>query len=75
MFLQTAIVLLLKSPSHDRKLDKVCHLLKLQTVRKSRFYEAEIWGLVEGWEVIDGLEGRIGKKVLKVDVLRAESLN
>jgi hypothetical protein len=56
-------------------LDKICHLRKLQTVRKSRFYGAEIWGLVEGWEVIDVLEGRMGKKVLKIDVLRTESLN
>jgi hypothetical protein len=56
-------------------LDKICHLRKLQTVRKPRFYGAEIWELVEGWEVIDRLEGRIGKKVLKVDVLRMESLN
>lgn len=30
---------------------------------------------MEGWEVIDGLEGRIGKKVLKIDVLRMESFN
>jgi hypothetical protein len=57
------------------KLDKLCHLRILQTVRKSRFYGAEIWGLVEGWEIIDGLEGRIGKKVLKIDMLRTESLN
>jgi len=56
-------------------LDKICHLRKLQTVRQSRFYGAEKWGFVEGWEVIDRLEGRIGKKVLKINLLRIESLN
>ena len=54
---------------------KICDLCKLQTVRKSKFYGAEIWGMWGGWEIINGVEGRIGKKCLKVDVLRTDLLN